>query len=128
MGNIYVKALPNPLLYGNRLYVSKGYNVAFEFVWVFVTTLEESCVPLAGTRNFFLVYWLISYIIILLSSIKWHQSSLTFLAVWVDFLSDLSFDGRIRLLSGLSGCDLTHHHDQTVDKNNTKGHNPYAVY
>ena len=52
MGNIYVKALPNPLVYGNRLYVSKGYNVAFEFVWVFVTTLEKSCVPLAGTRNF----------------------------------------------------------------------------
>ena len=65
-----MKGLLNPLLYGNRLYVSKGYNVAFEFVWVFVTTLEESCVPLAGTRNFFLVYWLISYITILLSGIK----------------------------------------------------------
>ena len=26
--------------------------------------------------------------------------------------------------SGLSGYDLTHHHDQAVDKNNTEGHIP----
>ena len=32
IGNVCVKGLLNPLLYGNRLYVSKGYNVAFEFV------------------------------------------------------------------------------------------------
>ena len=31
-GNIYVNVLTNPLLNGNCLYVSKGYNVAFEFV------------------------------------------------------------------------------------------------
>ena len=31
-GNSYGKALPNTLLYGNCLYFSKGYNVAFEFV------------------------------------------------------------------------------------------------
>ena len=53
MGSIYFKALPNPLVYVNRLFVSKGYNVAFEFVWVFVTTLEKSCVSLTGTQNFF---------------------------------------------------------------------------
>ena len=77
-------------------------------------------------KIFFLVCWLISYIIILSNGIKWHQSSLTFSAVWVDILSDLSFDGRIRLLSGLCGCDLTHHHDQAVDKNNTEGHIPHT--
>ena len=70
MGSIYVKALPNPLVYVNRLYVSKGYNVAFEFVWVFVTTLEKSCVSQTGTQNFFLVCWLISYITILSNGIK----------------------------------------------------------
>ena len=34
------------------LYVSKGYNVAFEFVSVFITTLKKFCVPLTGTQNF----------------------------------------------------------------------------
>ena len=32
----------------------------------------------------------------------------------------------IPLLSGLSENDLTHYHDQAVDKNNTEGHNPCA--
>ena len=35
-----------------------------------------------------------------------------------------SFIRWIRLLSGLSGYDLTHYHDQAVDKNNTGGHSP----
>ena len=34
------------------LYVSKGYNVAFEFVLVFMATLEKCCIPLTGTQNF----------------------------------------------------------------------------
>ena len=37
-----------------------------------------------------------------------------------------SFIRWIRLLSGLSGYDLTHYHDQAVDKNNTEGHSPGA--
>ena len=37
-----------------------------------------------------------------------------------------SFIRWIRLLSGLSGNDLTHYHDQAVDKNNTEGHSPGA--
>ena len=37
-----------------------------------------------------------------------------------------SFIRWIRLLSGLSGYDLTHYHDQAVDKNNTGGHSPGA--
>ena len=34
------------------LYVSKGYNVAFKFVLVFMATLEKFCTPLTGTQNF----------------------------------------------------------------------------
>ena len=37
-----------------------------------------------------------------------------------------SFIRWIRLLSGLCGYDLTHYHDQAVDKNNTEGHSPGA--
>ena len=37
-----------------------------------------------------------------------------------------SFIRWIRLLSGLSDYDLTHYHDQAVDKNNTEGHSPGA--
>ena len=37
-----------------------------------------------------------------------------------------SFIRWIRLLSGLSGYDLTHYHDQAVEKNNTEGHSPGA--
>ena len=37
-----------------------------------------------------------------------------------------SFIRWIRLLSGLSGYDLTHYHDQAVDKNNTEGHSSGA--
>ena len=37
-----------------------------------------------------------------------------------------SFIRWIRLLSGLSENDLTHYHDQAVDKNNTEGHSPGA--
>ena len=32
----------------------------------------------------------------------------------------------LRILSGLSGHDLTHHHDQVVDRNNIEGHSPRA--
>ena len=39
--------------------------------------------------KFFLVYWLITYIIIFSCGIKWHQNS----NVWVDILSHLSSDG-----------------------------------
>ena len=37
-----------------------------------------------------------------------------------------SFIRWIRLLSGLSGYDLMHYHDQAVDKNNTEGHSSGA--
>ena len=37
-----------------------------------------------------------------------------------------SFIRWILLLSGLSDYDLTHYHDQAVDKNNTEGHSPGA--
>ena len=37
-----------------------------------------------------------------------------------------SFIRWIRLLSGLSDYDLTHYHDQAVDKNNTEGHSSGA--
>ena len=42
----------SPSVTGDYLYVNKGYNVAFEFVWVFLTTLEKFCVPLTATQHF----------------------------------------------------------------------------
>ena len=77
--------------------------------------------------KFFLVYWLITYIAIFSGGINRHENS-----IFLNICSRLgrhsfrSFIRWIRLLSGLSGYDLTHYHDQAVDKNNTEGHSPCA--
>ena len=75
-----MNVLPNTLLYGNCIYFSKRYNVAFESVLVKIV---------------FPVYQLIAYIAIL-SGAQNDTKTLTYFTVsviWVDILLDLSFDG-----------------------------------
>ena len=78
--------------------------------------------------KFFLVYWLIACFTIFSDGIKWHQNSHEFYRFsylgrlgWYSFRSFIRW---IRTLSGLSGYELTHYHDQAVDWNNTEGHRP----
>ena len=77
--------------------------------------------------KFFLVYWLIAYITISSGSIKCLQNSDVF--YHFSCLGCPSFRSQIQqiqILSGLSGYNLTHFHDQAVNKNNSDGHSPGA--
>ena len=117
--------------------MSKLYSIPFCTATVFmsvkdITWLLNSFRSLwRPWKNFvyqlvFLVYGLIASFTIS-DGIKWHQNSIVFniFSRWGRH-SFRSFIRCIRFLSGLSGYDLTHYHDQAVDKNNTEGHSPYA--
>ena len=88
-GNICVKALPNPLLSLATIFMSiKGITWLLNSFGSFWRPWKNFVYHWL-LHKIFLVYWLIACITIFSGGIKWDQNS----NVWVDILSDLSFDG-----------------------------------
>ena len=127
-GNIYVKALRNPLLCDIFFMSVK------DITWLLnsfrsLMTLEKFCVPLTGTQNFSLCT---GSLLAFTPSRTAYDTKIWRLSPFPPFGSFgliflQLFHSMVRILSSLSGYDLTHYHDQVVDKNNTEGHSLCAT-